>query len=178
MSDPGTTKQTAGAQRAMGLATLVNKVFASERVKSSKPGHPGYRLEMRGPEGPSTSELRKVEDRLQLVPLSTAQGEVSILIGSADPGMSQAELRGFDRLRVDHQRAWSDDLPLDRADYERVLARIAAFFDQQGVPVTIKEGVVPSAAPQVAARRSPLPWILAAVLLVAAIVAAAYARRP
>jgi hypothetical protein len=172
--DPGVIKQTAGAQRAMGLAVLVNKVFVSERVKGSAASHPGYRLEMSGPDGPSTTELKKVEDRLQLVPMETTHGEVSILIGSADPGMSQADLYAFDRLRALHAKTSSDELPLDRADYERVLAKIEAFFDRQGVPVTIIPGAVAGASPNAVGDKKAgrmLPWIVVGVVAVGAILA-------
>ena len=172
-------KQTAGAQRAMGLAVLVNKVFASERVKGTTPGHPGYRLEMSGPDGPSTTELKKVEDRLQLIPVGAAEGVGSLLIGSADPAMSQAELLAFDRLRALHAKTSSGELPLDRADYERVLAKVEAFFDRQGVPVTIVPGTVVSASPKAAAgkRGRVLPWLVAGAIVVAAIVAVAMRSR-
>ena len=63
------TKPTAGAQRAMGLAELVNKVFAKERIPSSLEGHAGYRVEMAGPETLSTSARQGALDHLKLVPL-------------------------------------------------------------------------------------------------------------
>ncbi len=180
MPNPEEIKTTAGAQRAMGLAQLVNKVFAAERVKGNTEAHPGYRLEMSGPEGPSTTELKKVEDRLQLVPVETKNGEASLLIGSADPSMSSAELRSFDRLRAVHAKTSSDELPLDRADYERVLAKIEAFFDRQGVPVTVVQAAAVVSVGPNAARgggKRLLPWVVAAVIVVALIAVMAMRSR-
>jgi hypothetical protein len=179
MSDPNaTTKQTAGAQRAMGLAQLVNKVFAGDRVKASAAEHPGYRLEMVGPGVPSTSELTKVEDRLELIPVEAKDGEPRILIGTADPGMSNAELYGFERLRAARAKAGGGELPLDRSDYERLVAKVAAFFDRQGVPVTLHEVALVSAAPKAPAGRGrPIVLLGVAAVVLVALLAFALARR-
>ena len=71
--------------------------------------------------------------------MEAKDGEPRILIGTADPGMSNAELYGFERLRAAHAKTGAEKLPLDRSDYERLLAKVAAFFDRQGVPVTLHE---------------------------------------
>ena len=48
MADDSPGKRTAGSQRALGLAELVNKVFANERVPSTLAAHAGYRVEIDG----------------------------------------------------------------------------------------------------------------------------------
>ena len=66
------SKPTAGAQRALGLAQLVNKVFAKERIVSTIAGHAGYRVEMSPPEGMSTTSRKGAVDQLKLVPVDPA----------------------------------------------------------------------------------------------------------
>ncbi|HEY2510238.1 MAG TPA: hypothetical protein VGI39_05260 [Polyangiaceae bacterium] len=178
MADSELSKPTAGAVRAMGLAQLVNKVFASERVKATLAGHPGFRLQMAGPEGPSTSAA-ELKDRLDLVSLDKTGDPAPIRIGSADPGMSHAELRGFERLRALHAAAPGGELPLDRADYERLLAKLEQFFDRQGVPVTVVQDTAASAAPKGASARSGIPvavWIVGGVVFVAVLALLALLR--
>lgn len=174
MADSELSKPTAGAMRAMGLAQLVNKVFASERVKSSVAGHPGFRVQMAGPEGPSTSAA-DLKDRLELLSLDKSARAAPIRIGSADPGMSHAELRGFERLRALH----TGELGIDRADYERLLGKLEQFFDRQGVPVTIVQDTAVSAAPKRASGRGRVPtvaWIAVGLVAVGVAVLVAVLR--
>ena len=174
MADPELSKPTAGAMRAMGLAQLVNKVFAGERVKSTITGHPGFRVQMAGPEGPSTSAA-DLKDRLELLSLDKSAAAAPIRIGSADPGMSHAELRGFERLRALHV----GELGIDRTDYERLLGKLEQFFDRQGVPVTIVQDTAVSAAPKGASARGGVPmaaWIALGVVAVGVVILAAVLR--
>ena len=98
------SKPTAGAQRALGLAQLVNKVFAKERIVSTIAGHAGYRVEMSPPEGMSTTSRKGAVDQLKLVPVDPAAtggsegGGATIIMGTADPNLSQVELRTYKDL--------------------------------------------------------------------------------
>jgi hypothetical protein len=175
-------KPTAGAQRAIGLAQLVNKVFAHERVASTLDGHAGYRVEMVGPEALSTSARQGALDQLKLVPVDAARagtGEGSratLLIGSADPSLSQVELRTFDRLAQLHsERYQGASLPLDAASYDALRGKIQRFFEDQGIAMTsaVKRNDH-SLSPSPASRRSPVLALVtvAAVILIALAVVA------
>ena len=173
---------TAGAQRAMGLAELVNKVFTKERIPSSLEGHAGYRVAMAGPEGLSTSERKGALDHLKLVPLDPARtgtgdgANATLLIGTADPNLSQLELRTYERLQQLHgERFKGAKLPLDQASYDALRTKLEAFFERQGISTISSNArndltVRPSdAAP---ARRSPVRvlFVLGAIIVIAAIV--------
>jgi hypothetical protein len=170
MPNTNPSKPTAGAMRAMGLAQLVNKVYATERVKSTKPGHPGYRVEMAPPEGPSTTNAAKPQERLMLVPLEARDGEASLLFGTADPALTETTLRSYEHLRI--QYAAGGDLPIDKEDYERVLEKLKGFFEHQGAPVVIAASSAQSAAPKATGLpRKSVAIMVAVVLFVLAVLA-------
>jgi hypothetical protein len=172
MPDTNLSKPTAGAMRAMGLATLVNKVFAGERVKSTSSGHAGYRVEMAPPEGPSTTDVAKPQERLMLVPVEATGGAVSILFGTADPSLTEATLRSIDHLRATHTKHWGADIDIDADDYARVLKKIEAFFAHQGVPVVIAAASAQSlAVPGKRPSRTSVAIMVISVLVVLAIMA-------
>jgi hypothetical protein len=172
---------TAGAQRAMGLAELVNKVFAKEHVPSSRPGHAGYRVAMAGPDALSTTERKGALDHLKLVPLDPAQvgsgagTDATLLIGTADPNLSQLELRTFERLQQLHEERFDGaKLPLDEVAYDALQKKLAAFFERQGISTISSNArtdqTLKVRAP-VARRRSPVPvlFVLGTIIVVAAI---------
>jgi hypothetical protein len=172
MPNTNPSKPTAGAMRALGLAQLVNKVYATERVKSTKPGHAGYRVEMAPPEGPSTTNAAKPQERLMLVPLEPRDGEVSLLFGTADPALTETTLRSYEHLRVQQAANFGGELPIDRDDYERVLKKLQAFFEHQGAPVVIAASSAQSAAPKsTGLPRKSVALMVALVLVVLAVLA-------
>jgi hypothetical protein len=172
MPNTNPSKPTAGAMRAMGLAQLVNKVFAGERVKSTKAGHSGYRVEMAPPEGPSTTNAAKPQERLMLVPVEAREGEVSLLFGTADPALTETTLRSFEHLRVQQGAHFGGELPIDKEDYERVLEKLKAFFEHQGAPVVIAASSAQSAAPKATGLpRKSVAIMVAVVLVVLAVLA-------
>ncbi len=160
------SKPTAGAMRALGLAQLVNKVFAGERVKSTTPGHPGYRVEMAAPEGPSTTAAVKPQERLMLVPVEAKEGEVSVLFGTADPGLTEATLRSYEHLRAQYTEHFGGELTIDPEDYGRVLKKLEEFFSHQGAPVTIAASSAASLAPQRKPSRKSVAIMIVCVLAV------------
>src|SRR5947209_19621721 len=112
MAGPVKVMPTAGAQRAFGLAQLVNKVFAETRGKGPSPGPAGFRVEMSGPSGPSTADARRAVQYIRLVPLDGPDGTGAIEIATSDPNSGAVELRSYDYLRSADQ-----DPTVDRADY-------------------------------------------------------------
>jgi hypothetical protein len=159
-------KPTGGAQRAMGLAELVNKVFTRERIPSSLAGHAGYRVEMAGPDTLSTTARQGALDHLKLVPLDPARigaGEgagATLLIGTADPNLSQVELRTHDRLQQLHRERFNGAaLPIDVASYDALKKKIEDFFERQGI-TTVSSATRAQASERAAAldapRRSPV----------------------
>jgi hypothetical protein len=156
------SKPTAGARRAMGLAELVNKVFAKERIPSSLEGHAGYRIEMAGPEALSTSERKGALDHLKLVPLDpecVGAGEgagATLLIGTADPNLSQVELRTHERLRQLHgERFNGATLPIEAVPYDALKQKIEDFFERQGIATISSEKRFDLSLRPAIARRSP-----------------------
>jgi hypothetical protein len=173
---------TAGAQRALGLAELVNKVFAKEQIPSSREGHAGYRVAMVGPEARSTSERKGALDRLTLVPLDPARvgsgagADATLLIGTADPNLSQLELRTFERLQQLHEERFDGAmLPLDEASYDALQKKITEFFGRQGISTissTARTDQTLKVRAPVGRRRSPVPAlvVVGTILLLAAVV--------
>jgi hypothetical protein len=172
---------TAGAQRAMGLAELVNKVFAQERIPSSIAGHAGYRVAMAGPEALSTTARIGALDHLTLVPLDPKQvgtGEgasATLLLGTADPHLNQLELRTYERLQELHgDRFKGAPLPLDEASYDALRTKLVAFFERQGI-ATISSNARTELTGKMSVRspprRSPVPIlvVVGAVVVLAAI---------
>jgi hypothetical protein len=181
---------TAGAQRAMGLAELVNKVFTRERIPSSLEGHAGYRVAMAGPDALSTTERKGALDHLKLVPLDPARvgaGEgtnATLLIGTADPNLSQLELRTYDRLQQLHEERFKGaKLPLDEASYEALRKKLEEFFERQGIATIASNArsdvAARARAPSgVAGRRSPVPiLVVIGAILVLAIAAIGFLFR-
>ena len=181
---------TAGAQRAMGLAELVNKVFTKERIPSSLEGHAGYRVAMAGPDALSTTERKGALDHLKLVPLDPARtgaGEganATLLIGTADPNLSQLELRTYDRLQQLHgERFNGAKLPLEQAFYDALCKKLQEFFERQGISTISSNArsdliARPRSAASPGLRRSPVPILIVvgAILVIAAIVFALRSR--
>jgi hypothetical protein len=176
------SKHTAGAQRAMGLAELVNKVFAKERIPSTLEGHAGYRVEMAGPEALSTSERKGALDHLKLVPIDptlVGAGEgagATLLIGTADPSLSQVELRTHERLQQLHKERFNGaTVPIDSEAYEALTTKIQEFFERQGIATISaakRNDITVRRSLPAGARRSPLSLLIVvgAIVVIAIIV--------
>jgi hypothetical protein len=139
MADEG-GKRTAGSQRALGLAELVNKIFESERVPSSLAAHAGYRIEMSGPGSLTTTSPAGAQHQLKLVPADAAEskpedgGAATIVIGSADANLTQLELRTYDELSQRHgARFQGDALPIERAAFDALVVKIGKSLAPQGI---------------------------------------------
>jgi hypothetical protein len=182
------TKPTAGAQRAMGLAELVNKVFAKERIPSSLEGHAGYRVEMAGPDTLSTSARQGALDHLKLVPLDPkrigvgAGAGATLLIGTADPNLSQVDLRTHERLQQLHRERFDGAaLPIDVASYDALKKKIEEFFERQGITTTSSATRSEASDRPTAirgSRRSPVvPLLVVGAIILAALLAFALRSR-
>jgi hypothetical protein len=179
MADDAPGKRTGGSQRALGLAELVNKVFANERVPSTLAAHAGYRVEMSGPDSLSTSVPAGAFHRLKLVPADASQGKendpgaATIVIGTADPNLTELELRTYDDLAKRHaDRFNGETLPIDAAAYAALAKKIEATLERQGVPtissasrqeLTVRPDGIPASKP-------PVWFFVAAGLIVVALV--------
>lgn len=186
VDDSRITKPTAGAQRAFGLAQLVNKVFVTERIPSILAAHAGYRVEMTGPDTMSTSARKGAVHQLSLVPADAAEGKPGdsgaavIVFGTADPNLSQLELRTYADLQKHHgERFHGETLPIESAAYDVIRKKVEAFFDCQGITTissaTRYEATVrPSSVPPPRSRA----WIVVVALcLFVAVVAAFFALK-
>jgi hypothetical protein len=157
----GPGKRTAGAQRAHGLAELVNKIFETERVPSSLAAHAGYRVEMSGPEVQSTTSSSGAQHHLRLVPADAANakpedgGAATIDIGTADVNLTQLELRTYEELGERHAaRYQGEPLPIERAAFEALKTKIEQSLEPQGIETissatrhdpTVRPGEIPMA---------------------------------
>jgi hypothetical protein len=179
MADDSPGKRTAGSQRALGLAELVNKVFANERLPSTLAAHAGYRIEMSGPDSLSTSVPAGAFHRLKLVPADAAEGKendpgaATIVIGTADPNLTELELRTYDDLSKRHADRFNGDaLPIDAAAYAALSTKIEATLEKQGVPTIssasrLELTVRPEGLP--AASKPPVWFFVAVGVIVVAV---------
>jgi hypothetical protein len=139
MADEG-GRRTAGSQRALGLAELVNKIFENERVPSSLAAHAGYRIEMAGPGSLTTTSPTGAQHQLKLVPADAAEskpddgGAATLVIGTADANLTQLELRTYEELSQRHgARFKGDPLPVERAAFDALVAKIQKSLAPQGI---------------------------------------------
>ena len=167
------------ATKAISLAELFRFVVGPERIA----GAPPYRAELAAPEGESTGGGKQAVQHVNLVP-DGAEGTV-IVAGAANQVAQTAELRSHARLAEIHaQRFKGARLPFEVAAYGPVLVKMQAFFQQQGLRVSLADaGTSPSgsaSAPAAPAARLPLAWMIVGLLLfaaVGAVVALLLARR-
>jgi hypothetical protein len=147
MAGPVKVLPTAGAQRAFGIAQLVNKVFSETRVKGTSPGHAGFKVEMSGPAGPSTADAKRA---LQYIRLVALDGAGAAEIATCDPNAGAVELRSFDYLR-----SVDGDTTVDRADYEALMAKVEQFFERQGIETKVVLARIPTPPPHASASPAP-----------------------
>jgi hypothetical protein len=158
-------KRTQFAMQALGFAELFAIRVGSQKLE----GPVTFRVELAAPEGPSTGGGKQSMQHVRLVP--EAGGPVTVP-GWADPIARRAELRSYEYLSALHaQRFKGAPLPIDRAQYETLMARMDAFFREAGL--TVSYAALPTAptAPMTAEKPSSnLVLILAIVAVVAVIV--------
>jgi hypothetical protein len=91
--------------------------------------------------------------------------------GWANPFERTAELRTFDNLAAAHaMRFHGQQIPLDRAQYDGLLARMHQFLAEQGLQVTIQSGP-PLPSRQMQAQAAPSGTSIGLVLAIVAIIA-------
>jgi hypothetical protein len=127
MSDP---KHTAFAMQALGFADLFNIKVGDFKVN-------GHRVELSAPEGPSTGGGKQSVQHVKLV---GEGGVVLSVAGSADQIEKNAEIRTYEYLAELHaQRFKGAKIPIDRVQYLALVARMKAFFAEQGLHVVMIE---------------------------------------
>jgi len=161
-------KRTQFAMQAFGFAELFNLQLGDKPVA-------GHRVELSAPDGPSTGGGKQSVQHVKLVPLDGA-GPVTVA-GSANQLDKLAEIRSFEYLAELHaQRFKGAEIPLDKAAYQGLVARMQAFFAEQGLRVVMLEPPRPVAgapAKAAAAASGPSPVAMVAIFAgVAAVIAA------
>ena len=119
------------------------------RVKGTSPGHAGFRVEMSGPSGPSTADARRATQYIRLVPLD---GAGTIEIATSDPNTGAVEIRAYD-----HLRSPDEDPTVDRDDYEALMAKVAQFFERQGIDTKVVVARIPTPPPRASGGPSRAP---------------------
>jgi hypothetical protein len=162
-------KRTQFTMQALGLADLFNMNVGDRKVGS-------FRVELSAPEGPSTGGGVQAVQHVKLVP-DDGTGSV-IVAGSANQIEKSAELRTWEYLAELHaQRYKGASLPVDKATYQALVARMQGFFGAQGLRVVMLDAPRPLGGARAAAvaEAKPLPvaTIVAVFVGVAALVAAA-----
>jgi hypothetical protein len=160
-------KRTQFAMAAVGFADLFRAMIGAHKL----PGPVPYVVELAAPEGPSTGGGKQGVLHIKLTP--EVGGAVTVA-GWANPFERTAELRSYDHIATAHaMRFHGQQIPLDRAQYDALFARMHQFLAEQGLQVTVQAGpprpsgamAAPAAAPS-----SSLGLILAIVAIVAVVV--------
>ncbi|MDB4969371.1 MAG: hypothetical protein JWN44_5060 [Myxococcales bacterium] len=155
MSDP---KRTEFAMQALSLAETFNLMLSAERVN----GPVTYKVELSAPEGMSTGGGKQATQHVKLVPEG---GGSTIVAGSANQVENRAELRTFEHLKLLHaQRFKGADIPLNRVQYNELIAKLKAFFTDKNCQVTMapmpRDEGVQAAAPAKSGTSGSLVLVL------------------
>jgi hypothetical protein len=122
-------KRTQFAMQALGFADLFNFKVGDQKVS-------GHRVELSAPEGPSTGGGKQAVQHVKLIPADES-GAV-IVAGSANQVEKTAELRTFEYLADLHAKRFKGAaLPIDKAQYNLLIARVKAFFADQRLAVSL-----------------------------------------
>ncbi len=140
--------RTVFAQKALDFAQLFALAFGEAPIVS---GGVTYRLEISSPEGPSTGGGVQGVQHMTLVPQAAGN---SIVVGSANRTRMTAQLRSFALLVPNHdRRSPGTDLGLDGASYGALVKRLAEFFSNQSMTLTMDD-VAPGSTPVAIPRQS------------------------
>ena len=121
-------KRTAFAMQALGFADLFNIKVGDTKVN-------GHRVELSAPEGPSTGGGKQ---SVQHVKLIAEGGAVLAVAGSADQMEKSAEIRTYEYIAELHaQRFKGAKFPVDKVQYQVLVARMKAFFGEQGLHIVM-----------------------------------------
>ncbi len=161
-------KRTQFAMAALGFADLFRVTIGSHKL----PGPVPYVVELAAPEGQSTGGGRQGVLHIKLTP--EVGGAVTVA-GWANPFERTAELRTYDHLATAHaMRFHGQQIPLDRAQYDALFARMHQFLAEQGLQVSVQAGP-PKPSGAMAAQATPpssssIGLILAIIAVVAVVV--------
>jgi hypothetical protein len=159
-------KRTQFAMAAVGFADLFKVTIGSHKL----PGPVPYVVELAAPEGPSTGGGKQGVLHIKLTP--EVGGAVTVA-GWANPFERTAELRSFDNLATAHaMRFHGQQIPLDRAQYDGLFARMHQFLAEQGLQVSVMAGPPkPSGSMQAQPASSSSLGIILAILAILAVIA-------
>jgi hypothetical protein len=160
-------KRTQFAMAALGFADLFKVQIGSRKL----PGPVPYVVDLAAPEGPSTGGGKQGVLHIKLAP---EVGGVVTVAGWANPFERTAELRSYDHLATAHaMRFRGQQIPLDRAQYDALFARMHQFLTEQGLQVSVMTGPPKPTGPvqtQMTAASSSLGLIIAILAILAVIV--------
>ena len=172
MTNPNDIR-TQFAQRAISIAEAFGGIVGAVRVE----GPIVYRVEMVVPDGPSTGGGAKSIQHVRLVPVA---GGSAIVIGQCDQIEMSATLRTWELLAEQYAARFKGaKLPVDAVEYGKLIDRMDAFFRERTMRVDkLDIDRAPSSIRPVSKKLPAasggggvptVPWILALVLLGAAI---------
>jgi hypothetical protein len=157
-------KRTQFAMAALGFADLFKVAIGSHKL----PGPVPYVVELAAPEGPSTGGGKQGVLHIKLTP--EVGGAVTVA-GWANPFERTAELRSFDHIATAHaMRFHGQQIPLDRAQYDALFARMHKFLAEQGLQVSVQAGP-PKPSGSMQAQAAPSSSSIGLVIAILAIVA-------
>jgi translation initiation factor IF-2 len=153
------------AIKALTLADTFNVMLKEERVR----GPITYRVELSAPDGPSTAGGKQATQHVKLVPEG---GGATVVAGSANQAESWAELRTFEHLQILHaQRFHGAEVPVNRVQYNELLGKLQAFFNERGLHV--RRARMPSGGVAMSRSRGTSGMLIIGLILVAALASAA-----
>jgi translation initiation factor IF-2 len=160
--------RTAFALQALGLAESFNVMLSGERIK----GAVVYRVELSAPDGPSTAGGKQATQHVKLIP--DGDGSGVIVAGSVNCAENWAELRSFEHLKRLHAQRWKGAaIPLNRVQYDELLGKLRAFFDDKGCAVRMAALPDLPAAALRGARNASANLVLALIVGLAAVASGA-----
>jgi hypothetical protein len=158
-------KHTAFALQALGFADLFNIKIGDQKVS-------GHRVEMSAPDGPSTGGGKQAVQHIKLIP-DDGSGSV-IVAGSANQMEKTAEVRSYEYLADLHSKRFKGArLPLDKASYNLLVARVKAFFAEHELSVSMLDAPRPAGGSEV--DRAPGGGNMSTMVVVFLVVALAIA---
>lgn len=158
-------KRTQFAMAALGFADLFKVMIGAHKL----PGPVPYVVELAAPEGLSTGGGKQGVLHIKLTP--EVGGAVTVA-GWANPFERTAELRTYDHLAQAHaMRFHGQQIPLDRAQYDALLARMHQFLAEQGLQVNVMAGPPKPSGAMAATPAAPSSSSLGLILAIVAVVA-------